>query len=356
LNTSNIISQRLQNQELSSPTFASAADVVRQFGAVQAQDFAGAKWALALRTVGMTNDDVEQAFNRGEILRTHLLRPTWHFVVPEDIRWLLQLTGPRVNAKCGSAYRRFELDEPLLKRSNRTIVKALKGGKHLTRAELKSALDRAGIVADDTVRLAHILIRAELDGVVCSGPRRGKQFTYALLEERVPATKALTRDESLAELTRRYFSSHGPATLADYVWWSGLTVNDAKHGIAMIESDLNSDGVYWSAAASTSPSVKRSAHLLPAFDEYTVAYKDRELLLDRTEGISTFTNSDAIGPRVIVDGKIAGAWKAAPDNGSLNIALTSCKTLNTRDQRLIRQAAERYATFLSFPSAFVASS
>ncbi len=245
------VAERLRNHKLSSPTFQDPANVVRWFGAVQAQDFHGAKWALALRMRKATNASVEEAFNRGEIVRTHLLRPTWHFIAPDDIRWLLQLSGPRVNQRCAGTYRKYELDAAIFKRTNRAITKALEGGKHRTRTELKAALNRAGAAADDGVRLAHILLRAELDGVVCSGPRRGNQFTYALLDERVPQGKQFGRDEALAELTRRYFTSHGPATLADYVWWSGLTTNDARRGIAMLDRELDEVHIegttYWSS-------------------------------------------------------------------------------------------------------------
>ena len=309
------VDRRLRSHKLGSPTFQQPAEVVRWFGAVQAQDFHGAKWAVALRMRDGSHAAVEAAFNRGEVLRTHLLRPTWHFVAREDIRWLLQLTAPRINVRCGPNYRKFELDAGVFKRSHRMLVNALKGGKHLTRSVLKAELNRAGITADDTVRMAHILIRAELDGVVCSGPRDGKQFTYALLEERVPAASMLTRDEALAELTRRYFTSHGPATLADYVWWSGLTTNDARRGIALVERDLDKvtvkETVYWTGAAPV-PAGKsvHTAHLLPAFDEYNVAYKDRQVVIDAASGLTT---GDVLGPVVMVDGKIVGTWKSSTE-------------------------------------------
>jgi hypothetical protein len=168
MNTSDVLAHRLRNQKLSSPDFAEPAEVVRWFGAVQAQDFNGAKWALALRMREAKNAVIQSAYDEGRIVRTHVMRPTWHFVAREDIRWLLQLTAPRVNMKSGSAYRMFELDAATFKRSNKVIANALKGGKHLTRSELKTFLNRAGIAADNPIRLAHIVLRAELDRVVCS--------------------------------------------------------------------------------------------------------------------------------------------------------------------------------------------
>jgi len=351
MNSSDVVSQRLDNQKLSSSEFRKPVEVVRWLGAVQAQDFNAAKWALAMRMRQATDAGVEAAYNDGQILRTHVMRPTWHFVAPEDLRWLLQLTAPRVNVRCSGIYGKLGLDARFFKRSHRAITNALKGGKHLTRAELKAALNRSGLAADDPLRLAYIILRAELDGVVCSGARKGKQFTYALLEEWVPAAAALTPDESLAKLTQRYFTSHGPATLPDFVWWSGLTTNDARRGIALLESDLDrgavQETVYWSAASATPVErVIRNAHLLPPYDEYTVAYKDRQLLFDVP---SRLTNSDALGPTVLVDERIVGTWKGTLSNGSVYIAVTPARTLTKQQKLAITKAAERYAAFLDLP-------
>jgi len=319
---------RLHNQRLSSTRFEKPVDVVRWLGAVQAQDFNAAKWALALRMRQATDVIVEEAFNNGEILRTHVMRPTWHFVAPEDIRWLLQLTAPRVNLRAGPNYRKFELDTAVFKRSNKIFAKALEGGKHLTRPALRSMLDADGIDVTDPVRLAHILLRAELDGVICSGPRIGKQFTYALLEERAPASKILERDEALVELTQRYFRSHGPATLQDFVWWSGLTVEDARRGMAQV-------GTPRSSRTKPSPT---SAHLLPAFDEYFVAYKDREVAAG---SLSTW---DVLGPTFIIDGIAAGRWKRT---NSGNIELNASRALKKSEKLALKEAVDRYSTFIS---------
>src|SRR6266568_1504898 len=251
-----IAQQRLYNQLITRQTFEKAGDVVRWLCAVQAQDYAAAKWALGLRMQNSTDEIIEQAFAVGAILRTHVMRPTWHFVSPADIRWLLALTAPRVNAGNASWYRRLELDDALFIRSNAVLAKALQGGKQLTRAELVSVLQRAGIATDELQRFSYIIMRAELDGIVCSGARRGRQFTYALLDERAPQARMLDRDEALAELTMRYFTSRGPATLQDFVWWSGLTVADARTGLEMVTSQLMHDVVdgqkYW-FSSSTSP-------------------------------------------------------------------------------------------------------
>src|SRR5690349_15894308 len=198
--------ERLRSQHIDGRPLKRPVDVVRWLVASQAQDFAGAKWALGLRARNTTNAAVEREFNAGVILRTHVMRPTWHFVAQEDIRWILALTAPRVNAQNAPYYRRAGLDAPTLKGATTALTRALSGERYLTRDELREVLARARISADG-LRLAYILMHAELDAAICSGPRRGKQLTYALLDERAPGTRSLARADALAELARRYFPS-----------------------------------------------------------------------------------------------------------------------------------------------------
>src|SRR5260221_11504732 len=212
-----IAHQRLHNQLITQRMFEKPGDVVQWLGAVQAQDYAAAKWALGLRMQGAIDESIEQAFADGTILRTHVMRPTWHFVTPADIRWMLALTAPRVNASNARYYRRLELDDAVFAKSNAVVTKALQGGNQLTRVELGAVLEQAGMATHDLLRLTYMVGRAELDGLICSGAKRGKQFTYALLDERAPQTKTLARDEALPELAKRYFTGYGPATLKDYV-------------------------------------------------------------------------------------------------------------------------------------------
>lgn len=318
--------------------------------AVQAQDYAGAKWALGLRAKGLVDDDVEQAFNAGSILRTHLLRPTWHFVAPADIRWMLTLTAPRVRAASAYYDRQHGVDKPILRRSRVVLERALQGGKHLTRLELAAALERAGIRASGP-RLAHLMLHGELDALICSGPRKGKQFTYALLEDRVPRAKALHRDEALAELARRYFSSHGPATLRDYVWWSGLTVRDARTGIGMARSlahDVVEGRTYWfvpsrARGRPASPSV----YLLPNYDEYVIAYKDRGVLLDTTRP-SRRRALDEYAHLLVIDGRLRGTWKRAPTSAA-EIRVRPFWPLTRNEVRALATEARRYGRFMDSP-------
>src|SRR4051812_19827394 len=196
---------RLAGQLLTTAGPKRGADVVHALGAVQAQDYVGAKWGVGQRARSATDASIERELESGNILRTHILRPTWHFVAATDIRWMLALTGPRVSAAMAPVNRRLELDQRLFQRASAVFTKVLVGGRSLTRAELAERIERAGIGAVKGQRLGHLMMQAELDGVLCSGPRRGKQFTYALLDERAPATAEIPREEALCELARRYF-------------------------------------------------------------------------------------------------------------------------------------------------------
>jgi hypothetical protein len=321
---------------------------VKWLGAVQAQDYLGAKWALGLRIQAASDETIEKAFADGEILRTHVMRPTWHFVAPADIRWLLKLTSPRVNRASAYYYRKYELDDKVFARSNRALANALRGGKQLTRDELRRAVDRSGVASHDLLRFSHILLRAELDGVVCSGARKGKQFTYALLDERVPGNKVKSRDEALAELTRRYFTSHGPATLQDFTWWSGLTTADARSGLEMVQHHLAKEEIdgktYW--LPSSMPAIKRVervACLLPTYDEYLVAYKDRSAALDSKQ---TIPGNVVFSSAIVIGGRVVGSWKRTPKKEAVIITLNPFSPLNKAEILAVTEAAHRYGTFL----------
>ena len=347
-----IAHQRLHNQLIARHTFEKPGDVVQWLGAVQAQDFAGAKWALGLRMQGATDESIEQAFADGTILRTHVMRPTWHFVAPADIRWMLALTAPRVNAANAYYYRRLELDDAIFTRSNAVLAKALQGGKQLTRPELVSVLRQAGITADDLLRFAHIIMHAELDGIICSGARRGKQFTYALLEERAPQAKTLERNEALAEFARRYFTSHGPATLQDFVWWSGLSVADARAGLAMVTSQLIHEDVdgrtYW-FSTSTPPArdLSQTIYLLPNFDEYTVGYTDRSAVFDAPDATKFDARGNVLNQIIVLNGRVVGTWKRTIKKDTVNITPSFFAPLNEAETRALAASANRYGAFLN---------
>jgi len=348
-----IVQQRLHNQHLLGAPFARPDEVVQWFGAVQAQEYPGATWGIAQRLDGLTQTSIDQAYADGAILRTHAMRPTWHFVAPADIRWLLRLTSPRVHAVNASYYRKLELDVAVLARSATVLTSALQGGKHLTRSALATALEQAGIIrsTDDRLRLTHLVMHAELEGLICSGAMRGKQHTYALLDERVPATRTLAREQALAELTRRYFSSHGPATVKDFAWWSGLSTADVRAGLELNTSQLETarvDGqVYWFRPDAQPISVASPiAHLLPAYDEYTIAYKDHTAILDpryREQIIAAF------GIVIVIDGRIVGGWKRVIEKDRVLLTLGPFRALTEAEQQALDQAVQRYSRFLGKP-------
>jgi len=346
--------QRLHNQLITRQKFEKADDVVKWLCAVQAQDYAAAKWALGLRMQNSTDTFVEQVFNDGSILRTHILRPTWHFVLPADIRWMLALTAPRVIAACTYYYRILGLDDTVFEQCNGAMAKALQGGKHLTRAELASVLQQAGIATDNLQRIGQIIMRAELDGIICSGARRGKQFTYALLDERAPQARTLDREESLAELAGRYFTSHGPATLQDFVWWSGLTVADARIGLAMVTSQLKHEVIdgqtYWrSASMPSAKDLSQTIYLLPNFDEYTVGYTDRSAIFDMSDAEKFDTPGNVLNPTIVLNGLVVGTWKRTIKKDSMLLTPSLFTTLNKDGVGALIESASRYSAFLNIP-------
>ncbi len=357
MNASEILNLRLHNSGLTHSPFKSAADAVSHLGAVQAQDFASAKWALGLRIKNSTDQDIEKAFNEGTILRIHVMRPTWHFIVPEDIRWMLELTAPRVKKLLMHYNRKLELDDALFAKSNAAIVKALQGRTYLTRQELKTVLTSAGI--DTNVqRLAHIIMWAELDGLICSGPRRGRQFTYALMDERVVKAKDLSREEALAKLALNYFTSHGPAQLKDFSWWSGLAVKDARLALDLIKSELKqatlNGKTYWfSDKTKVTAQKSPSALLLSIYDEYTIAYRDRGDISVARDIEKMISMGNALTAVIILNGKVAGTWKRALKKNTVEIRLGPFRKLSKDEQDALESEITRYGAFVGMPAVLV---
>jgi hypothetical protein len=349
MTVSDIVRLRLQHQQIVRTTFRRPDELVAWLGAVQAQDYPAAKWAIGQRLPDATEALVDAALAEGTILRTHVLRPTWHLVARDDIRWMLSLTAPRVRAALAHYDRKLGLDASTLSRSHRALAKALRGGNALTRRELAVVLQKAGIATDNTQRLAHLMGHAELAAVVCSGAPRGRQQTYALLDERAPAAKTLPRDEALAELAARYFASHGPATLKDYAWWSGLTASEAKVSLDMISARLTCAEVdgrtyWWSASARVRTRLPARAQLLPNFDEYIVGYTDRGAVWDGTpaknpRGNILFSHS------VLIDGRVVGTWKPTQIKDAAIVSISPMARLNKAARVAVATAAEGYGRF-----------
>jgi hypothetical protein len=276
-------------------------------------------------------------------------------VTPEDVRWMLALTAPRVSAAMASYNRRLELNAKVFRQSNAAITRALRDGNQLTRAELTRVLARAGVDVSTGQRVAHLLMQAELDAVICSGPRRGKQFTYMLLEERVPAARAWDRDEALLELTRRYFTTRGPATLQDFSWWSGLTIGEARRGVeaagASLHRETYDERPHWrAAAAQVARRRSGTAHLLPNYDEYFIGFRDRGAIGERLRQSLSNPRVDALmGHILVVDGQIVGGWRRTLAK-RVNIELEVLVPITAAERSRIAAAAERFGRFLGLPA------
>jgi hypothetical protein len=350
-----LISARLQHQQLVRSSKRDPADVVAWLGAMQAQDFGGAKWAIGLRAPACHDGSIEDAFNDGRILRTHVLRPTWHFVAAADIKWLLALSAPRVHQANAYYYKQSGLDAKVFARSCAMIGRVLEGGEHKTRAELAVALKRAKIPADG-LKLAYLMMHAELEGVITSGPRRGKQFTYALLSERAPKARALDRDEALAELVKRYFGSHGPATIRDFVWWSGLTAKDAQAGIDAVKPKLHQDTidgrVYFGTPSRAAAAKGCVALLLPNYDEYLIAYKDRSPVVDSSRAAANIVarSNGAFPHHLVIDGMLAGSWRREIKANAVSIEVAPYIKLTPAQTRAVMSAVDCHGEFLGLPA------
>ena len=313
MNSKNILNIRLITQQIEATKFRTPKEIVSWMGAMQAQDYNMAKWAIGLRLPGTTDGTIEDAFNKGEILRTHVLRPTWHFVAAEDIYWMLELTSPQMNSLLKSRQKQLELTKTIFAKSNSIIEKAVSGRKHVTREELMTLLKKAKITITSE-RSYHLMYQAELNGIVCSGNMKGKNQTYALLEERIKKAKQIPREEALAKLADRYFTSHCPATLEDFTWWSGLNITDARHALEMIKKSLISETIksktYWFTNSFSIPAKSKSSlYLLPAFDEFFISYKDRTAAFQPEHHTKAFTNNGIFHPVILMNGKAIGLWK-----------------------------------------------
>lgn len=323
---------------------------------MQAQDYGPAKWSIAQRSTDVLDPDVDRAVADGWIVRTHVLRPTWHFVARDDIRWLLALTGPRVQRSNASRYRELGLDARTLGRCESKIASALEGGSSLTREEIGGVLDRARIDRS-AQRLPYILMHLELEAVICSGPRAGKKHAYALLDERVPKGSRFDRDGALVELTRRYLTSHGPATIQDLRWWSSLTVVDIKHALDMLGPEIQNTAVdgltFWSRASNGGPAPRaRGAHLLQAFDELIVGYTTSRFFGDERAVAVRAAWQDRNQPRdvVLLNGCVAGLWRRKIGKDAVRVEILTFEEAKPGEVRALESAGTRLGYFLGLPA------
>lgn len=343
-----LVQARLANQSLVARK-QSPLEVLSAFGAMQAQEFRPAKWALGIRTANATEQNIQELFNAGKILRTHMLRPTWHFVLPEDIVWIQALTAPRVHALNKYYYKQQGLDEATLTQSVVLLKKELKG-RALTRADIKEVYAQHGIDASG-LRIAYLIMFAELEAVICSGPMQGKQHTYMLISERAPHAKHLSHAAALRELTSRYFSTHGPATVKDFAWWSSLPVASIQQGIELASlSEATIDGATFYYKDLPDSAMALECSLLPIYDEYTVAYKERRpttQLLAANQG--TLDEEDLFYHLLAINGQVAGGWKWRFTKDACVILPKFIKPLTASQQNALDIAMQQLATFLEMP-------
>jgi hypothetical protein len=336
------------SQQLVNPFCKTATELVTWFGAVQGQEYAQTKWGLGIRLPHLVDSEIEKGINDGLILRTHILRPTWHLVAAADIRWLLQLTAPRVHAVNAYMYRQVALDNKIFDVCNKILVKSLEGGKHLTRNAINEELKKHKIKAEGH-RLSYIMMQAELDGIICSGPRSGNQSTYALLDERAPSVSKVTRDEALEKLAKRYIKSRGPVTTTDFSTWSGLTKSEAKKGFDMVRSQFVADTLdkqefLFAPCALPDKSTLKRIYLLPIYDEFIMGYRDRSAILQFRSKLEP-KPSVAFDSTIVSNGQIIGTWKRIIKVKTAELAFHFFKPPTKMQLALIRKEKDRFAAF-----------
>jgi hypothetical protein len=342
---------RTCSQQLNSSTLSTVKEVVSWMGAMQAQDFSMSKWAVGIRLPDSTEDKINDALDSGEIIRTHILRPTWHLVSATDIHWMQSLSAPRIKAAARSRHIQLGLTDDIFLKSGKIFKKVLRDNNHCTREELIHAMAKSGILVDEN-RSYHIFLRAEIDGIICSGKLKDGKSTYALLGERVPEGKnRLKRDEALKELGHRYFTSRGPATIEDFTWWSGLTLKDTRLALELNKRDLVSEVVnnrtYWLNENTLAENNDgKRLYLLPAFDEYIIGYSDRSAVLTQTVNKKVVSNNGIFYPTVIQDGLVTGTWKRSKKNNTVNLTISMFGKAGKTKNNLTPEALNRYSEFI----------
>lgn len=347
-----IVSTRCRHQLLAPRAFDRPEETVAWLGAVQAQDYPAALWAVGVRTRGATEHSVEQAIAEGRIVRTWPMRGTLHFVAAADVRWLRALLAPYAVARAARRMRELELDARTIARAGEAFARALEGGRRLTRDAMRRVLADAGIDTGGQ-RAYQLLWRCAQDGPICPGPRAGKQHTFVLLDEWVPGERSrrmATREEALAELATRYFRGHGPATLRDFTWWSGLPAAEARRALELaapgLEEAIVAGERLWLLPADTPAPTRLSPHLLPAFDEYLVGYADRRAVLDPARARHVNAGGGLLGPTIALNGRIAGTWKRRLRRDAVAVEARLFAPPRPTGARALERATQAYADFL----------
>ena len=348
-----ILSLRLRNQHISLSGFDRPEQVASWFGGMQAQDYSAVIWAIGLRCSGATAQSVEGAIGSKAIIRTWLMRGTIQAAAASDVGWMLELLAPRLISQSQRRLNELELDKAALSRSFKSIEGALLGGNCLSRSEILSRLEQAGVSAKGA-RGYHILRQAGLRALICFGPNQDKQQTFRLLDEAASRGPSLTREEALTELAARYFGSHGPAAMQDFIWWSGLTAADARAGVesitAQLAEEVQGSQSYWFNESSRWDGEPAAAvYLLPAYDEYYLGYSDRDIVLDAKYDRRAVSSSGIFRPMIVIEGKISGTWTKKLKKNHAAISLAPFESLTETKNKALLAAAEEYGNFLGLP-------
>lgn len=343
---------RLVSQKLLKTSSNSPQEIVQHFAAIQAQNYAMGKWAIGSRC-DASEKEVEEAINSAQIIRTHILRPTWHFVSADDIYWMLDLSGPQVKRIILADTKKHGYDEKEFDKINSAIEKMLAGNNHLTRDEIMQELNFKKAPGECFLSPVLIMMYAELEGLVCNGKMKGKQMTYAILEERVskPKSSKLTKEEGLVKLALKYFASHGPATITDFSWWSGFPPTICKQIINAISLQLNSVEIegqkFWFGKDySDENNFHESVHFLPAFDEILISYKTREASILLEHQSKAFTNNGIFKPVILENSKVIGTWKRTIKKNHVKIETQLFNETGSHKKAILFEGIKAFENYL----------
>lgn len=350
MNTSDILNIRLYNQLLSTHNLKEAQEVVSYMGAMQSQSLDLAKWAIGVRLENKTVKDIDEALSTGKVIRTHILRPTWHFVSAEDIHWMYDLSNPRLKPVYQSYAKMRGVDETFIYDTIPSLVKILEGNKHLTKQEITNNLVSQDIIIDDINVLNQVIHYAEMEGLVVNGCVRGKQQTFTLLEELAPRKETISKEEALERLARKFFTSHTPATIQDFAWWSGLSLTECKQALGFIKHDfvceaINGRDFWMKNDIKIPPTDKDSALLLPPFDEFVVSYKDRSEMIEDIHYGKVMTKNGLFSPTIMLNGEIVGSWKKTAIKSAPKLELSFFEKTSKKIQTLFEPEVKRVEDF-----------
>jgi hypothetical protein len=346
-----VLRARLATQRLSGPAAASPVQVVRELLCVQAQDAPLAQAMIALRCQA-GEADVRAAIGRGEIVRTHVLRPTWHYVAADDLRWLLALTSPKVESGMAARHRQLGLDEPLIVRGLDAIANALAGHSYADRRHLGTILADAGVLTAGQPlfgqQVGHLLMLAELRALICSAPSALAAHRYALVDEVVPVTADRDRGQAIDEIVGRFVAGHGPVALSDLVRWAKVTLAEARTAVDRLAAqvrtiDVGGQQLWYSPAAVLPETRNQDAWLLSTFDEAFLSYRTLPWPRSATHpaGSDPYRFAEVGGGVVIHRLTDVGAWKRTRRRGLAELSLDVDPRLSGSARQAIDRASRQ---------------